>query len=379
VTRLIFISGGDMMFASPTPDYKEALMPEITPSSAVTVVQQIPVDQIKPSRHQARKDFDDESTKQLADSIDKEGLIQPITVRKVGEGFELIAGERRLRAVKSLGWPTIEARVIEVVSEAAACAKGLVENLQRKDLNPIEEAEGFLELNKLDPTHWTHDEIAKVAGRSRVYITQSLGFLQLPTKVRDYVSRLTLTRSHALEIMRLPADRQEMAADKIKNEKLSREQTRTLVDQMLGGKEWPKITKILKAGQEGPKQGFSFSRKGANLAITAPFPESADLDKFLTDLRKAFLEWSSRTGVKSVPATSPNLPGFPKTPEELAELEKISITSGPKAVYDRIYGPDSSVTQAVTFATWEETGQTPTEGLHNLLEGIRKLQAAGVY
>ena len=122
---------------------------------AVAAIQQISVDQIKPSRHQARKDFDEEGIKQLAVSIDKEDLIQPITLRKVGEEYELISGERRLRAIKSLGRSTIEARVIEVVNEAAACAKGLVENLQREDLNPIEEAEGFVTLNKLDSGYWT--------------------------------------------------------------------------------------------------------------------------------------------------------------------------------------------------------------------------------
>src|ERR1017187_328717 len=97
----------------------------------VPTIQQIAIDQIRPSSHQVRKDFDEAGISSLAESIEKEGLIQPITVRRVGDGYELIAGERRLRAVKSLGHPTIEARVIEVVSEAAASAKGLVENLQR--------------------------------------------------------------------------------------------------------------------------------------------------------------------------------------------------------------------------------------------------------
>jgi ParB family chromosome partitioning protein len=130
------------------------------PASAA--IQQIPINQIRPSTHQVRKDFDEAGIKSLADSIEKEGLIQPVTVRKVDGGFELVAGERRFRAIKNLGRDTIEARIIETISEAAASANGLVENLQRKDLNPIEEAEGFSALNKMDPSYWTQEQMASV-------------------------------------------------------------------------------------------------------------------------------------------------------------------------------------------------------------------------
>ena len=202
-----------------------------------SVIQQIPIDQIRPSRHQARKDFDEDDIKSLAESIQKEGLVQPVSVRKVEDGYELIAGERRLRAVKLLGWPAVSSIVTDVVSEAAASAKGLVENLQRKDLNPMEEAEGFAKQAELDPTYWTHDEIAKVAGRSRSYVTQSLGFLKIPPEVQDYVRRLTLSRSHALEIVRLPkADEQSKASKLIVDGKLSIKETRKLVEGMLAGK-----------------------------------------------------------------------------------------------------------------------------------------------
>src|SRR5438874_13071161 len=113
---------------------------------------------------------------------------QPITVRKLlpmagdreDPGFELVSGERRLRAAKLLGWSTIEARVISVISEGEVAAKGLIENLQREDLNPVEEAEGFSQLNNVDPTYWTHERIAQVTGKSRTYITQSLAILRLP-------------------------------------------------------------------------------------------------------------------------------------------------------------------------------------------------------
>src|SRR5579864_2614663 len=121
--------------------------------------QSIPIDQITPSMHQARKDFNEEALKGLAESLKQEGLIEPIVVRQSNGGFELIAGERRWRAAKLLNWATIEAKIIQPVNEASAASKGLVENLQREDLNPIEEAEGFADQNKMDPVYWTHDEI----------------------------------------------------------------------------------------------------------------------------------------------------------------------------------------------------------------------------
>src|SRR5713101_6295792 len=107
------------------------------------VIQDIPVENIKPSPHQARKEFDPEGIKSLAQSMQSEGLIQPIIVRAVAAGaYELIAGERRLRAAKLLGWTSIDAIIQSSVSDQDAAIKGLIENLQREDLNPIEEAQG---------------------------------------------------------------------------------------------------------------------------------------------------------------------------------------------------------------------------------------------
>jgi ParB family transcriptional regulator, chromosome partitioning protein len=136
--------------------------------TTVALFQSIAVDQIRPAAHQARKTFDESSIKALAESMKQEGLLQPITVRIVTSDkwtvigntqdpsnnsspitdhgspitgcYELVSGERRLRAAKLLGWSAIDAKIVQTVSEAEAAAKGLVENLQREDLNPIEEA-----------------------------------------------------------------------------------------------------------------------------------------------------------------------------------------------------------------------------------------------
>ena len=182
---------------------------QVNPSSKL---QMVSISLIKPSPHQARKIFDEENLWKLAESMRQEGLIQPITVRqllptagdRIDPGYELVSGERRMRAAKLLGWSLIEARIISVISEGEVAAKGLIENLQREDLNPIEEAEGFAQLNQVDPTYWTHERVAQVTGKSRVYITQSLSLLRLPDAIKEDVRRRTYSRGHALEIARLP-------------------------------------------------------------------------------------------------------------------------------------------------------------------------------
>src|SRR5258708_1019640 len=123
-------------------------------SAAPGTYPQILLDQIKPSPYQARKDFSPEELQGLPDSTKKEGLIQPIVVRRVNGTYQLVSGERRFRAAKLLNWAAIDAKVVETVSEGESAAKGLVENLQRQDLNPMEEAVGFQTLNHLDPSYW---------------------------------------------------------------------------------------------------------------------------------------------------------------------------------------------------------------------------------
>src|SRR5258708_4753579 len=115
----------------------------------------IPVEKIQSSPFQARKVFDDASIQELTQAIKEEGLIQPIVVRRVNDNFELIAGERRFRAVKLLGWQSVEAKIMENVNDQQAATMGLIENLQREDLNPIERAQGYQKL--VDQFHMSHD------------------------------------------------------------------------------------------------------------------------------------------------------------------------------------------------------------------------------
>src|SRR5438552_12070768 len=192
------------------------------------VLQQLPLEKIQPSPYQARKDFTPEDLQDLANSMKEEGLLQPVLVRRSNDSFQLVSGERRYRAAKLLNWPTIEAKVVQTVSEAEAAAKSLVENLQRKDLNPIEEAEGFDRLNKLDPQYWTQDAIAKVAGRGKTYLSRSLRLLDVAELVRDQLRRRNLSRDHGIELSRLPKEQQTQTCEEVFTKRLSRSATRKL-------------------------------------------------------------------------------------------------------------------------------------------------------
>jgi len=387
----------------------------------VSVIQQVPIVQIRSSRHQARKVFKEEGLKSLAESIRLEGLIQPITVRRLtpavpsaggdeGALYELVSGERRLLAVKLLGLPTIEAKIVQPISEGEAAAKGLIENLQREDLNPIEEAEGFAEQNRLDPSYWTHEQIAKATGRSRSYITQSLGFINLLPKIRDYVSRLTLSRSHALEIMRLPSERQEKAAELMVKGKLSREKARNLVDGMLNkvaGKDAPSKEPIL--GLKKDPAALLWPELKMDLRMESAGAWTVDFKKgkwfFMVDsagvgTQEALATWFLQVGKAlgkpipvpteesdppDVPETTDDSDGMmamqkraklPKSTEEEAELYALAASSpGPGPIYARIYGPTNPFTRLAEGKTWADFQVTdPKEALRQLLDGIRKAQ-----
>lgn len=212
-----------------------------TAISAVPQVLSVLTEKICSSKYQARRDFDEESIKRLAESIQLEGLIQPISVRKVGDIYELIAGERRFRAVKLLGWTAINALVVEVVSEAEAAAKGLIENLQRKDLNPIEEAEGIQKMLDLKDSHWTQEQIGKVVGKTQSEISRTLRFLDLPEQVKQNMRIRIISPDNGVELIRLPsADLQLKVADMIIDKGLNSKATRKVVDGLIKPKKAPR-------------------------------------------------------------------------------------------------------------------------------------------
>ena len=176
----------------------------------------IPIAQIRPSRYQARTQFDDDSLQELADSIKAQGIIQPITVREYGlDNYELIAGERRLRAAQLAGLTEVPV-VIKHINDKTAMAMGLIENIQRENLNPIEEAQGLRRL--IDEFELTHETIAQAIGRSRSTITNSLRLLKLPAPIQDMMAQHHLEMGHARAIINLPVQQQlELAHKAVKN------------------------------------------------------------------------------------------------------------------------------------------------------------------
>ena len=176
----------------------EALLPEKpAPSSGGVEGEpyQIPLDRILPNRYQPRTDFNAQDISQLTDSIKESGIIQPVLVRRKGDGFyELIAGERRFRAAKALGFKTIPA-VLRNSTDEQAMELALVENLQRKDLNPIEAARAYQRL--MTEFRLTQEMIAQRVGKDRSSIANILRLLNLPRELQDCLESGQLTTGHA--------------------------------------------------------------------------------------------------------------------------------------------------------------------------------------
>ena len=142
---------------------------------------EISIDLIDPNPYQPRKAFDDEGLSELADSIKQQGLIQPIALRKVGDRYQIISGERRTRATKIAGLSTIKAQVFEDLDDKAMAEWALIENIQRVDLNPVEIARSYQQL--IDNHGYTHEDLSKIVSKSRSAITNSLRLLKLPEQV----------------------------------------------------------------------------------------------------------------------------------------------------------------------------------------------------
>ena len=176
----------------------------------------VPVHDIKPGRYQPRSQMDDEGLQELADSIKAQGVIQPVIVREHGlSQYELIAGERRWRASQLAGLTEIPV-VIKSIGDEAALAMGLIENIQRENLNPIEEAQGLKRL--VDEFGLTHETVAKAVGRSRSAVSNSLRLLALPEPVQEILFLRQLEMGHARALLSLPVMEQLSLAQKaVKN------------------------------------------------------------------------------------------------------------------------------------------------------------------
>ena len=182
-------------------------------------IAELELEKIDVNKSQPRKSFDEKKINELADSIKENGVIQPIVVRKAGERYQIVVGERRYRAAKKAGLKKIPV-VIKDINDEKTIEIALIENIQREDLNPIEEASAYKTI--IERESITQEELAKRIGKSRSYIANMMRLLELPDKIKEYVSRGTISVGHAKAILSLnKKEEMEKYADEIINRGLS--------------------------------------------------------------------------------------------------------------------------------------------------------------
>ena len=195
------------------------------------VLREILVDKIVPNKYQPRHEFTEEKIKELAESIKQNGLLQSITVRDIGNGFyELIAGERRLRAIKYLQHATTKAIVKELTEEQMATL-ALIENIQREELTPIEEAHAYQELLRINKL--TQDELAKSLGKTQATVANKLRLLKLSKKVIEAINSKKITERHGRAMVKLDESAQEKILSQILSQNLNVSQTEEKIDTYL--------------------------------------------------------------------------------------------------------------------------------------------------
>lgn len=190
-------------------------------------IQDIELSKISPSQFQPRRKFSEDSINELAQTLDKEGLLQPIVIREIDEGdkYEIIAGERRFRAAKSLHWDKIPA-IVNNMDDDQAASLALIENLQRENLNPIDEAHAYTNLMKLNNLSQT--ELAKNMGKSQSYVANKLRLLKLTPKVQSYLVSGEITARHGRALLNLSEKDQGRVVDEILKNNLNVKDTEAI-------------------------------------------------------------------------------------------------------------------------------------------------------
>lgn len=271
----------------------EALIPAIgsallSPSALVEGTVKIPVDKIKPNRYQSREKFDEQGLKDLAASIIEHGLAQPISVSPQREDgtYELIIGERRLRASKLAGLSEIPA-IIKTLSEKESFILSLIENLQRKDLNPVEEAKGYKRL--MAEFNLRQEDLSKTLGKSRSTIANIVRILTFPQNIQDAISEEKISEGHARAIASIDDPlKQKQLLEKIVNQQLTVRDTEKISQRVK--KSQPKKDSDIAAVEEelqkilGTKVEIKYRGKKGKLIISCYSLD--DLNRIISILRQ---------------------------------------------------------------------------------------------
>ena len=227
---------GALLGGQKPPETAEA--PANPPAVAETVpanaVREVSIDSVQPCPSQPRKDFERQPLEELAASIEVNGILQPLVARKTGEGqLELIAGERRWRAAQIAGLETVPV-IVREASDSQVLELALVENLQREDLNPVEEAQGYALL--MEAFDLTQEATAQRVGKSRAAVANAVRLLNLPEALQTHLRQGRLSVGHAKVILGLDeAQQQTLVANRVIKESLSVRETEDLVDKLQGG------------------------------------------------------------------------------------------------------------------------------------------------
>jgi ParB family chromosome partitioning protein len=227
--------GGNPVLTQPAPAPAAPVSQPVVPAPAPDLherVQRVPLDRIRPCPLQPRKDFSAEALRELADSIREQGIVQPLIVRERGGQFELIAGERRWRAAQLLQLPEVPI-IVRQADDRAVLELALIENLQRENLNAIEEAHGYEQLT--GQFQLTQEEIAAKVGKSRAVVANALRLLKLPQVIQNFVREGRLSVGHAKVILGLSDEKkQNFAAERVIKQGLNVRQTEGLVAKLQG-------------------------------------------------------------------------------------------------------------------------------------------------
>ena len=257
------------------------------------LVKEIPINELRPNPYQPRKSFSAEAIEELSESIKTFGVLQPLIVRQSIKGYEIVVGERRYRASLNAGLQTVPA-VVKELTDRKMMEIALIENLQRENLNPIEEAQAYQKLMK--ETDVTQEELSKRLGKSRPHLANFLRLLQLPGEVQEYISEGKLTMGHGRAILGLKKkEGRKSLAERVLKEKLNVRQLENLITQLNQNvsretKKGVKSDPYLKEKENNLRERFgtsvSIKKSKKKGKIEIEFFSEEDLDRILEVLEK---------------------------------------------------------------------------------------------